>query len=290
MNRCLRASCSLIVILGLALSVAGEFPVTVVDDRGEEITISGRPERIVAVSALYAQIVLDLGAVDRLVAVGETPDNPLEVLALPTVGPSFAASVEVILAQEPDLVLGATDYGGERPALEAAGVTVLSTPLLASVNDILEAVHAIGQAIDAEPEAAVLVGCIASEIVTAEAEVLGLPATRAAFLYAAMPDDPYGAGAGTIENEIILRAGGENVFADVDGFLPVAIEAILERDPDVIFTAPAHVETISDHPLFQGVSAVRHGRIVGIRASVVASTGVAGALRAMIEALHDLEL
>jgi len=289
MRRSVRVLWVVIVVLGLTLCVAGGFPVTLLDDRGEEITISGPPERIVSVGALYTQIVVDLGAIDRLVAVGETSDNPPEVVALPTVGPSFAPSVEVILSQEPDLVLGATDYGGERPALEAAGVTVFSTPLLAGVNDILETVRATGQAIGAEAEASSLVGSIASEIVAAEVEVLGLPTTRAAFLYAAMPDDPYAAGGGTIENEVILRAGGENVFADVSGFSRVAIEAILERDPDVIFTAPAHVETISDHPLFQGVSAVRHGRIVGIRASVVASTRVVEALRAMIEAMHDLE-
>ena len=272
--------------LGLAVQVLA-FPVSVVDDRGTEIVLDARPERIVAIGALYAQIVVDLGAVDRLVAVGETADNPPEVLALPSAGPTFAPNVEVILGFEPDLVLGATDWGGERPALEAAGVVVLTTPLLTGVTSIFESVRAIGTALGADEEAARLNGRIATEIVEAESLVLEAPAVRVAFLYAAS-NPLHAAGSGAIEHELILRAGGENVFADVEGFLPVGIEDIVGRNPEVIFTAPSHIENITSNPLLQSVSAVADGRVFGIRASVAASTRVAQALRSIIEALHGV--
>ncbi|MDW8141136.1 MAG: ABC transporter substrate-binding protein, partial [Candidatus Bipolaricaulota bacterium] len=45
-----------------------EYPVKVRDDRGREITISKRPERIVvAGTPLYTEILIDLGALNRLV-------------------------------------------------------------------------------------------------------------------------------------------------------------------------------------------------------------------------------
>ncbi len=274
--------------LGFGLVVSAHaYPVTVVDDRDRDVTIDVRPERIVAVGALYAQIIVDLGAIDRLVAVGETADNPPPVADLPSVGPTFAPSIELILSYEPDLVLGATDYGGERPALEAAGVTVLTTPLLTGVTSIFESIRAIGVAIGAPDSAGALVGRIASEIVKAEVLVLRNPTVRAAFLYAAS-DPLYAAGSEAIEHELILRAGGTNVFADVLGFPPVGFEDIVARDPEVIFTAPSHIENITGHPLLQNVSAVVNGRVVGIRASVAASTRVAEALRLMIEALHGV--
>jgi len=265
------------------------FPVAVIDDRGHEVTIDSLPERIVAVAALYIEIVVDLGAIDRLVAVADSPDNPTAVADLPSVGPTYAPNVELILGFEPDLVLGATDWGGERPALEAAGVAVLTTPWLTSVGAIFEAIRTIGAAIGTEQESALLVGRIAAEIVEAEAAVLGWPTVPAAFLYAtSVSDPPYTAGSGAIENELILRAGGTNVFGDVEGFPQVGFEEIIVRDPQVIFTAPSQIENIVGNPLLRSVSAVANGRVVGIRASIVASTRIAEALRAMIEALHEV--
>ena len=288
MRRAAIAAGLAVVFLAVTLSATVEaFPVTVVDDRGQEITIERPPERIVAIGALYAQIVVDLGAIDRLIAIGETEDNPAAVTDLPSVGPTYAPNVELILGHEPDLVLGATDWGGERPALEAAGGTVLTTPLLTSVSSIFESIRVIGTALGTVEESDLLIGRIASEIVESEALALGQPAVPAAFLYASSADDPpYVAGSDAIENELILRAGGSNVFADVQGFPQVSFEEVIARDPQVIFTAPSQIENIVDHPLLQSVSAVASGRVVGIRASVAASTRVAEALLAMVEALH----
>ncbi len=277
-----------IALLATTLSVsAGAFPVTVIDDRGQEITIERLPERVVTIGALYAQIVVDLGAIDRLIAIGETEDNPPEVVGLPSAGPTYAPSVELILAFEPDLVLGATDYGGERPALEAAGVTVLTTPWLTSIAAIFETIRVVGASLGADESGALLIGRIAAEIVEAEALALGKPTVTAAFLYASSPDDPpYAVASDAIEHELVLRAGGLNVFSELQRTSQVSFEEVIERDPKVIFTAPSHVENIVGNPLLQGVSAVANGRVVGIRASVVASTRVAEALLAMIEALH----
>ena len=283
----------LTLLLIVMPSLFGEetFPVTVIDDRGQEITIEGLPERIIAVGALYAEIVVDLGALDRLIAVAESPDNPAATAELPTVGPTYAPNVELILGHDPDLVLGATDWGGERPALDAAGVTVLTTPLLTSVADIFASIRSVGRAIGKGEESARLIGRIAEGIVESEAVVLGEPKVKTAFLYASSPDaPPYAAGGGTIEHELILRAGGENVFSDVAGFPQVGFEAILARDPAVIFTAPSQIENIRTHPLLQSVTAIQNGRIVGIRASRIASTQVAEALRTMIRTLHDVEI
>ena len=281
------------IVATLAVGVAflaSAFPVTVADDRGQEVTIEFLPERIVAIAALYAEIVVGLGAIDRLIAVAESPDNPTATAGLPNVGPTYAPNIELILGFEPDLVLGATDWGGERPLLEAAGVTVLTTPLLTSIASIFESIRILGTALGADQKSVLLIGQIAAEIVEAEAAVLGKPAVTAAFLYASSPDDPpYTAGAGAIENELILRAGGTNVFADVQGFPQISFEEIIAREPHEIITAPSQIENIVDNPLLRGVSAVVNGQVIGIQASMVASTRVAEALHAMIAALHGVD-
>lgn len=268
------------------VALANGFPVTVVDDRGQEITIPERPERIVvAGTTLYTEILLDIGAGDRIVGVASSPDNPPEVADLPKVGPSYSPSVEAILALGPDLVLGA--WGATRDGLEAAGVTVLTTGWITGLPDIFKTIRTVGLAVGSAAEADKLIGRIAEEVVEIESKVLGLPPVRAAFLYMSGPDTPpYAAGAGSIESELILRAGGTNVFADVTGFPQVSLEEVVKRDPQVIFTDPAQVENFYGSKVLLGISAVEEKRVYGIKASAVTSTRVAEALAEMARCLH----
>lgn len=285
---------SMVLLLGL-VAAAQQYPVTVIDNRGLEIGIEQRPNRIVVAGIpLFTEIMVDLGVVDRLVAVAGSPDNPPEVAGLPRVGESFAPNVEVILSMGPDLVLGASDWVGERTRLEKLGITVLSVGRvdgsISTVPDILTAINTIGTALGVEEEARLLIGQIAEEIITIESTVLTEPPVRAAFLYAMAPDiPPYAVGSGPIENELIIRAGGVNVFSDIEGFPQVSFEEILSRDPDVIFTDPTQIVNILENPLFAGVSAVVKKQVYGISARHLLSTKVARALRTMSEFLHPLE-
>ena len=278
---------AVLVLAGLVAS-AQQYPVTVVDDRGVEVTINSQPNRIVVAGPpLYTEIMIDLGAVDRLIAVAESPDNPPEVADLPTIGPSFSPNVEVILSLEPDLVLGPGDYGGVRGNLEAAGITVLTTPLIKGIPDIFSTIRTVGTALGLQKQAEVLIGQIAEKVVTIEASTLDEEPVSAAFLYASVPDTPpYAAGSGAIENELILRAGGKNVFCDVQGFPQVSLEEVVSRDPEVIFTDPSQIENITSNTLLKTVSAVKNGRVYGINAASITSTKVAEVLKQMGEFLH----
>ena len=276
-----------LVLLGVVAS-AQQYPVTVVDDRGVAVTINSQPNRIVvAGTPLYTEIMIDLGAVDRLIAVAESPDNPPEVADLPTVGPSFSPNVEVILSLKPDLVLGAGDYGGVRGKLEAAGITVLTTPFIKGIPDIFSTIRTVGTALGLQKQAEVLIGQIAEKVVTIEASTLDEEPVSAAFLYASQPNTPpYAAGSGAIENELILRAGGKNVFSDVQGFPQVSLEEIVSRNPEVIFTDPSQIENITSNPLLKTVAAVKNNRVYGIKAASITSTKVAEVLKQMGEFLH----
>jgi len=283
---------AVLMLLGL-IAAAQQYPVTVIDDRGLEVTIESQPNRIVVAGIpLYSEILIDLGALDRLIAVAQSPDNPPEVADLPRVGESFSPSVEVILALEPDLVLGA--WGAVRDQLEELGIVVLTTgrsgAIIASVSDIFTTIRTVGIAVGNSARAADLIGQIAEQIIIIESAVLGREPVQVAFLYMSVPDTaPYAIGSSSIENELILRAGGENVFSDVQGFPQVSFEELLSRDPEVIFTDPSQIENITNNALLQGVSAVKNERVYGITASHVTSTKVAEVLKLMSEFLHPEE-
>ncbi len=222
-------------------------------------------------------------------AMADSPDNPEALAGLPSVGTAFSPSVEAILGAEPDLVLGA--WGEVRDALERMGTPVLtlggSGGYIGTVGDILTVIRDLGAVFGLTEQAGHLVGEIAVSIVETESLVLGRSPVRAAFLYMMGPDTPpYAMGRDTTEHELLLRAGGINVFADLQGFPQVSVEEVLARDPEVIFTDPTQVETITTSQRLAQTTAVTDGRIYGVGAAETTATHVAEALRRMAMHLH----
>lgn len=275
----------LILVLALGPTLA-QSRVVLVDDRGKEIEVPLPVERIVvAGTPLYTEILVDLGARELLVGVTDSPNNPPEAADVPRVGSPFQPNVEVILALEPDVVLGAV--GEVRDRLEAAGLIVV-TPILfiQRVPDIFHIIEVVGLLADRGVEAEIAIGRISERIVALESAVVQRDRVRAAFLFAPPDLAPFAVGRGSVEGELLARAGAENVFGDLEGIQQVSFEAVVERDPDVIFTDPSQIENLTQNPLLRDVSAVREGRVFGVKASELTSTRVAEALRGMAEALH----
>jgi iron complex transport system substrate-binding protein len=225
----------------------------------------------VAGTPLYGEILVDLGALDVLVGVTDSPDNPPELDDVLKIGPSFPGpNIELIIALEPDVVLGAVF--DVRDQLEAAGLVVV-TPVafIAGISDLFKVIETVGAVVDREG---------AASAVVQEDPV------RAAFLFPSGDGPPYAAGKGSIEGELLTRAGGLNVFADVAGGNVVSLEELIARDPQVIFTDLSQVDLITDNALLSGVSAVKNARVFGLKASSLTSTRVADALKSMALALH----
>lgn len=264
-------------------------PRTAIDDRGVEIRLDEEPVRIVVVGSSYAQLLVDLGAMHRIVAAASSPDNPDEVAELPSVGPAFGPSIERILALDPDLVVGATDWNGDRQRLEAAGIPVFSLPWFHGLDDILRAVHAMGDLIGAAEAADRLATSLAARVQVLEAGVARGPALRIAFVYAPVPDALYAMGTGTPEDDLILRAGGINVFGDVEGTVQISSEALFHRTIDVLVTDPHHIDALGQNALLSSLPAVAHDRLISIPAHWTGSTRIVDALARLVEALYDIE-
>ncbi len=280
-----------LLLVGLVVPSLADYPVKVTDDRGKEITIPKRPERIVvAGTPLYTEILIDLGALNRIVGVAESADNPKEVANIPRVGPVFNPNVEAILALKPDVVFGA--IGAVRDTLERAGLIVVSlgkvgTGAIDSVTEIFRTIRSVNLVIEGDTKRAdTLIGRIAEDIVVTEGTVLDRFKPTVAILYPTGEQPPFAAGRGTPENEIVLRAGGINVFPDVADYKQVSFEEIVKRDPSVIFTDPLLIPLITQHRVLQQVKAVREGKVYGIGASQWVSSRIAQTIKTVADLLH----
>jgi len=276
----------LLVGLGQA-GVWGQNGVALVDDRGFEVIVPQPVERVVvAGTPLYAEILVDIGALPLLVGVTDSANNPSEVAGVTKVGPSFPSpNIELIVDLEPDVVLGAVF--DVRDQLESLGLVVL-TPVsfIQSIRDLFALIDGVGAAVGRAEGARSLVRDISRDLVLIESVVVQERPKRAAFLFPAVDGPSFAAGKGSFEAELMARAGGLNVFSDVSGGDFVSFEEVIERDPQVIFTDPTQVALITENPLLADVSAVKTGNVVGIVSSSLTSTRVAQSLEAMARAMH----
>ena len=75
-------------------------------------------------------------------------------------------------------------------------------------------------------------------------------------------------GRGSFLSELVERAGGRNLFADVTSSAgTVSIEAVASRDPDLILTTTAGPVGFAERPEWQTVRAVRERRFLPVSGS-----------------------
>ena len=206
---------------------------------------AGSPERIVSLAAGVGETLAALGLADRVVARDETSDVPA-ISSAPIVTKAHATSAELVLAEQPDLVLvdAATSPPEAIDQIRSTGVTVVEVPEAWSVTDIGPRTRAVAEAVGLPASAADSVIAAATSSVTVAPS--GTP-PRVAFLYLRGTSAVYllgGQGSGA--DDLIAGAGGIDVGAEsgLDAFVPLTPEALVAADPDTILVMTKGLESV----------------------------------------------
>jgi len=94
------------------------------------------------------------------------------------------------------------------------------------------------------------------------------PASTPRVLILAWDNPPIIIGARSFLSELVQLAGGENVFDDVNApSATVAVETIVERNPDAIVFFAEDAPTFAQRPEWQTIPAVRGRRFVFLEGS-----------------------
>ena len=265
----------------------GSFPVTVTDDTGRSVTIAARPERIVSLAPANTEIVAALGALPRLVGVTTYCDYPAEVADLPKMGDFVGPNLEAIAAAEPDLVLVTTGVQAEVIGqLEALGASVVAIDPQ-TLEALYVSIGTVGTAIGEPAAAAGLIESMDLQIHDIAEQVEGAPVR--CFLEIAQ-DPLFTVGSGTLLNELIEYAGGENVVTEA-GYVPYSVEQLVLANPDVYLATKGSMSDPSDivgRPGYADISAVAAGRVFLLDDNLVSRPGprVVDGIRQIAEALH----
>ncbi|ACU97141.1 ABC transporter substrate-binding protein [Saccharomonospora viridis] len=236
---------------------AGHFPLTITNC-GVDVTFDGPPERIILLESAPVATMRALGVLDSVVLrAGAFPpeyydaETNAALRAIPSLGEELDSSghlqisEEVIIAQQPDLVLGLPD-GVTREGLEAVGINVLVQPTMCpggvgatTFDDVYEQINTYGRLFDRQDRAAELVASLRQRVAAVEKAVekaVGRPRRSAAVLYPTIGGGVgYAYGNESMAHPQLESAGFTNVYADVDErVFEVTLEDVLEQDPDVL--------------------------------------------------------
>lgn len=284
----LAASMALAVLLWASAASAR----TVIDQLDRRVTVPDEVRRVVALQHQTLDIVVELGAADRLVGVLRSWRSQIPgiermapiIATLPMPGDLTSVNIEALLALHPDVVF-VTNYAP--PAMlrqmEQAGLAVVVISLsrgegieaaklnptfadddAAYTQGLQDGVRLIGTILGQDARAEALLDAAFEGRRLVEQRVGAIPAAERIRLYMANPQlNTYGSGKYT--GVIMDRSGGINVAREVRGAVRVSMEDVLRWDPQVIFVQDRYAQVADEiraGPAWQSLAAVRAGRIL----------------------------
>ncbi|WP_421708775.1 heme/hemin ABC transporter substrate-binding protein [Algihabitans sp.] len=253
--------------------------------------------RVISVGGSITEIVYELGAGDRLVAVDTTSSYPPQADDLPDVGYMRQLSAEPILALEPDLLLLVEDAGPPATIeqLRAAGVSIVTLPDQPTLDGIRQKVRQVAQALDLNEAGEQLVTQIESAQQDVAAKLADLPERPSVlFLLSVGTGAPLAAGTETSAAGIIEMAGGRNALADFTGFRPLSPEAAAATRAEVVLVTDRTLERLGgrdallSRPELAASPAAEAGRLVSMDGLLLLGFGprTPQAVAELAEALH----
>ena len=231
------------------------------------------PTRIVSLGASATEILFAVGAGEQVVARTDFCNFPVEASSIPSIGgfDGKTFSLESIISYKPDfVVLFKVMHDHLIEPLEKYGISYYVSDAN-TIEDVLKEIAEIGKITGHEENALALVDEIQSSI-----ENLSLISNKT--VYWEVWNAPYMTiGATSFINELITKAGGKNIFDDVEQSYPaVNEESIIARNPDVIFIpsdSPVTVEDVKNRAGWKDISAVKNNRIFKINADITSRAG-----------------
>ncbi|MGW7225308.1 ABC transporter substrate-binding protein [Streptomyces cyaneofuscatus] len=284
------------------------FPYTVTNC-GVTTTYKAPPKRVVTMNQHVTEIMLELGLTKSLVGTAYLDDKVLpkyakDYASVPVIAKEYP-SYEQVLATNPDFVYGGYSSaftagdGRGREAFKKAGIeTRLNTESCAEADTpmetLYEEIREVGRTFGVTDRAeAWIKQAKADNAATAEKlkDLKALPV----FVYDSGDKTAFTAGGKGIGNELITRAGGTNIFADLDkSFGDASWENVVARKPEAIVIYDYGATTVAqkkkrllDDPALADVPAIKNKRFAVMPLSdAVLGVRVPAAVEKLAAQLH----
>lgn len=270
------------------------------DDLGEAFSFSSPPMRIISLAPSNTEMLFALGVENRVVGVTEYCNYPPKADSLEKVAGFNTVNLEKVVQARPDLVLAIRGNDMESlRSLRQLGIPVFSLDVQ-NLDQVSSALRRLGTLLGVEQHANILADSLASRVrlVRREREAI---TEKPRVMWGFWGEPIYTAGAGTMIDDVIETAGGENVGRLAKGTWPqISLETVIEWAPEVIITTHVpggadslskEVDRLRETEGWKRVPAVRSGRIYHVEGDWLLRPGprLVHALQAVTKLLHEKE-
>ncbi|MBP3965165.1 ABC transporter substrate-binding protein [Paenibacillus lignilyticus] len=224
-----------------------EYPLTLKDVTGTELTFQSAPARIVSLLPSETEIVYAVDAGASLVAVDNYSNYPKEAESLPKIG-DMDADIEKIVSLKPDLVLASYTMGSAVvDKLRSLQIPVFATDPK-TYDAVMEKVKQIGEILDKNEQAAAVTAQmeqVREQVVNA---VKDAPKRNVYLEFA----PGWTVGKGEFLDELITLAGGINIASE-QGWYEIDPESVVKSNPDQIIYASMTLAEGEKNPILTGI-------------------------------------
>ncbi len=237
--------------------------IQVLDDAGDTVRLASPAKRVVSLIPASTELLFAIGADSTVVGRTSYCDYPPRAKAVANLGDGIKPNIEAVVAQRPDLVVL---YNSGQNAAVAGRLRELGVPSLRINTDALSSVPRVARMLGDLTGHRRSADSVAAVFDTALAAATQPPAAnRPRVLLLVWEQPPMTIGRGSFLSELVERAGGENLFADVTASSGiVSVEAVAARNPDLIFTTTEGPIAFASRPEWQVVPAVRNRRFLRV--------------------------
>ena len=261
------------------------------DDAGRQVELPTRVDRVVALAPNLTEIVFAVGGSTALVGNTTYCDFPAEAKNVEKVGDTLHPSLERIIALKPQVVLVSTASQLEvfTEQLKSHNIAVFVTDPH-DLEGVFRSINLVGEIVGKSDEAKALVERLRARAITVDNAIKQTARVRVFYQLSAEP--LYTAGRDSFVNDLIRRAGGESVTADVPGAWPkYSAESALASKPDAIILPTGGSMGQGNSNVAEALSkspAAEHGRVYKINDDHLVRPGprALDGLEEMARALH----
>ena len=267
-----------------------QYPLTVTDAVGNEVTIEAEPERIISLAPSNTEILYALGLEEQIVGLTTNDNYPPEVSEKPTVG-DMEFNVEEIINLTPDLVLvhesGMFSAEALMEQLKTLDIDVYVVDNAESFDATYATFKAIGELTNKEQEAAELIEDVKEDVAEVVAAVEGQESKKA-FVVVGTDPDIYLAGQKTFLNEMLQLIKVENAVQE-EGWPMYSAEDFVAANPDsLIFTYAGDDQNIVSNKAFSTMEAVKNNALTVVDGDTTSRQGprIGDGLEEMAKAIY----
>lgn len=283
----------ILVANGIALGACVAHARGMIDEAGRLVRLPDHPCRIVSLAPSITECLFALGLDEEIVGVTRFSNYPPQAAFRPKVGTYVQINLERVLSLRPDLVLAIRD-GNPRGAVERLTDMGLSVYVVdpRTMKGLFRTLESLGEILHRQKAAVGIVGRLTGRLERIQNILTG--SRRPRVLLQVGIDPLVTVGKGTLQDQLIELAGGENVSAkDPIPYPTLSIERVLEARPEVIIVSSMVGKTDAMQELqrwrrWENLPAVLHGRLHVIDGDLIdrPSPRILDGLEEMVTMIH----